>query len=150
MTTEPDAPPTSLEAKVAAILNARELAINMGSAEGVRTGMKFKVLAETPITIADPDTGINLGVVDREKVRVMAVEVQPQLAVCRTYHTRRIGGGSLYFGRQLEEMAAPPRTVVETLKADSSSFPPPLTEKESYVKRGDRVVQLSKEELNSE
>jgi len=139
-----------LEGKVAAILNARELAINIGSAQGVTVGMKFRVLAETPISVADPDTDTELGVVDREKVRVQAVEVQDRLTVCRTYQTRRIGGSSFFFNRALVEMNSPPITTVESLKADSSSFPPPLTEAESYVKRGDRVVLLSKAELNSE
>lgn len=149
MTTGPGATSSSLEGKVAAIINARELAINIGSAHGVKKGMKFKVLAETPITIADPETGASLGVVDREKVRVMSVEVQERLAVCRTYQTRRVGGQDFYLPRLLGA-AASPSIVFETLKADSSSFPPPLTERESYVKRGDRVVQLTREELSSD
>jgi hypothetical protein len=34
------------------------------------------------------------------------------------------------------------REIVETLKAEDSSLPPPLSEEESYVKKGDRVIQL--------
>jgi len=141
---------TILQGKVAAILNARELAINIGSVAGVTTGTKFKILAETPISIVDPDTQVQLGIVDREKVRVIALEVQEHLTVCRTYRTHRTGGGPLSASRMFEDLSSPPRTTVETLKADSSAFPPPLTEEESFVKRGDRVVQLTKAELNSE
>jgi hypothetical protein len=36
----------------------------------------------------------------------------------------------------------PRREVPVTLRADKESLPPPLPEEESYVKKGDRVVQL--------
>jgi hypothetical protein len=137
------------EGKVAAILNARELVINIGSAQGVDLGMRFKVLAETPVAVTDPDTFMPLGVIDREKVRVQTVEVQENLSVCKTYQTRRIGGQNYLFGSILGQIGDAPRTVVETLKADEASFPPPLSEAESYVKLGDRVVPLTTDELRS-
>jgi hypothetical protein len=65
----------SVEGRVANVLNARELVINIGRDDGVRRGMKFKVLADTPTEITDPETERVIGVIDREKVRVQATEV---------------------------------------------------------------------------
>ncbi|MBE7553223.1 MAG: hypothetical protein HS126_19305 [Anaerolineales bacterium] len=138
--------------KVATILNERELAINIGSKDGVTEGMKFKVLADQPADILDPDTGANLGSVEREKVRVMATEVNEKFTVCRTYRKEYIPGGPLHgtFSSLLKSygLTDPPREIIETLRADDKSLPPPLSEEESYVKKGDRVI-LVVEEDNS-
>ncbi len=132
-------PSGSLEGKVAAVLNERELAINIGSSHGVTVGMKFKVLAEKPIELQDPDSKEELGLLDREKVRVEAIDVKPKFSVCRTYRTRTVGGINFSFIDIMSER----REVPETLKAQDAAYPPPLSEEESYVKRGDRVVQLT-------
>ena len=139
MTEEQSPRENPIEGKVASILNERELAINIGRCDGVRRGMKFKILAETPTEISDPDTGENLGIVDREKVRVQATEVQERFSICRTYKTRHVAGGLF---PSLSWLVSEPREVSETLKAEDSSLPPPLPEEESYVKNGDRVVQV--------
>lgn len=134
-----------IEGKVAGVLNERELVINIGSLQGVKRGMKFKVLASEPLVIYDPETGEKLGMLDREKVRVAAVEVHKRFSICRTYRTRKVGGNSLYAATLLKQLA-PPREEPETLKAYDSAYPPPLSEAESYVKRGDRVVQIEEDE----
>lgn len=128
-----------LVGRVAMVLNERELAINIGASDGVEVGMKFKVLADEPTEILDPETDELLGSIDREKVRVQAREVQERFSICRTYIIRRVGGGPFY---GLSGLLAPPREIPETLKAEDSSLPPPLSEEESYVKKGDRVVPL--------
>ena len=56
----------AIEGKVAQVLNAQELIINVGRNGGVVEGMKFAVLAETPLAVKDPDSGALLGEVDRE------------------------------------------------------------------------------------
>lgn len=134
-----------IEGKVASVLNERELAINIGSEHGVTAGMKFKVLADKPTEILDPESGESLGSLDRDKVRVKAVDVQARFSVCRTYKTRYVGGGAFY-SAFANVLVAQPREVVETLKAEDSALPPPLSEEESYVKKGDRVVQLLKDD----
>lgn len=136
--------PLLIEGRVAAILNERELAINVGGSDGVKEGMKFKVLAETPAEVRDPETNEILGVVDREKVRVEAVEVQERLSVCRTYRTYRVGGNLA--AAAYDALFSAPRDVAETLRADESSFPSPLPEDESFVKKGDRVIQLLRDD----
>ena len=52
-----------------------------------------------------------------------------------------IAAGPFYAATTLR-MFNPPQQKVETLKAEDSALPPPLSEEESYVKKGDRVIQL--------
>ena len=133
-----------IRGRVAQIISSRELAINIGQEHGVQAEMKFAVLAATPLEIRDPDSGEVLDTIEREKVRVEATTVRPKVTVCRTYQTRHVPGGPLYYLARPAYMDPfrPPRTVVETLTADQESYPQPLSEEESYVKIGDPVVQI--------
>jgi len=131
----------TIEGKVAAILNERDLIINRGSDAGVKEGMRFQVTGkEKPIT--DPDTGEVLVHLPVEKIRVKIVEVQPKYAIGKTYQTYvvNIGGiapdfSSLFRSRQ--EV-----TRVRTLRSDDSIALAPLDEASSFVKVGDPVVQV--------
>jgi hypothetical protein len=128
--------------QVAGIINERELAINIGSKNGVLDGMKFSVMAKEAIEVYDPETKEKLGMIDREKVRVMATEVKEKFSICKTYRkwasisASMVSIGSLFAG---------PTERQETLKVNDSSLPPPLSEEESYVKIGDRVIQIIEE-----
>lgn len=137
-----------IQGNVAGILNERELTINLGLERGVVPGMKFKILATEPIYVKDPKSGDILGTVDREKVRVIASEVQPKFTICRTYRKKTVGTNSFMEMVMINNILAnsPKREIPETLKAKDSSLPPPLSEEESYVKIGDRAIQLKKEE----
>ena len=88
-------PKARLEGRVASILNARELVINIGSNTGVEQGQKFAVLAATPLQVTDPDSGAMLDEIDREKIRVEAHEVRPKITICRTYRMKGGGGFAL-------------------------------------------------------
>jgi hypothetical protein len=129
-----------IEGKVVTVLNERELAINIGAEAGVRDGMRFKVLADEPAELTDPDTGEVLGSYEREKVRVEAIVVQSKYSICRTYAYTLVGGTTAF--RIADLFASKPREVYETLRADDANLLPPLSEEESYVKRGDKVVLL--------
>lgn len=137
-----------LQGRVAQILSAREIVINIGSANGVIAGMKFAVLAEEPMKIVDPETDELLDVIDREKVRVEVSEVRERITICRTFRTKVVSSGrgrfSDYILRTLEmqEMYEPPKRVVETLRVEDSQLPPELDPEESYVKVNDRVILL--------
>ncbi len=135
-----------IEGKVAGILTERELAINAGSDQGVAPGMTFQVMAETPTEIKDPNTDEVLGSIIREKVRVRATRVEAKFSICRTYKVRRIGGGGLGDLSGLGDLFNPPRKVPETLKAEDADYLPDLPEEESFVKIGDRVVQILDED----
>lgn len=133
-----------IQGKVARILTARELTINIGYNNSVREGIKFKIMAKDVLEISDPDTGVNLGILDREKVRVVATEVHDKFSVCKTYMKRTTPGFKF---PDLSNILIPSREVYETLKIDDGSLPPPLSEDESYVKAGDRVIQLLEEDV---
>jgi hypothetical protein len=137
-----------LQGKVAKVLNEREVAINIGQAQGVRKGMRFAILAATPEEISDPDTGEALDIVDRTKVLVEATEVRPKITICSTFRTTTIPGGGFATGYALSRLFAQPQEVFETLRAKDSSLPLPLSPEESYVKIGDRVKQVPKVESN--
>jgi len=132
-----------IEGKVAGILNERELTINIGLKNGVFEGIKFGILAKEPIEIYDPETHEKLGMVDREKVRVIAAEVKERFSICKTYKKWTTVGSTF---ASIAGLMAAPRVKHETLKVNDSSFPPPLSEEESYVKIGDRVIQVKEED----
>lgn len=133
---------TLLEGKVAQVMNERELVVNIGAHDGVSRGMRFAVLAPEPIVIRDPDTGDELGVVDRPKVRVRATVVSERFTICSTYETRWVGD---VLGAGLFDPKSPARQETKTLRASDSSYPPPLSPEESYINIGDRVVQIESE-----
>jgi hypothetical protein len=141
---------------VAQILSERELIINVGKKHGVSMGMKFAVLAQSPLDVIDPVSGEKLDTVDREKVRVEATEVREKITICRTYRKYRIGGeaslppwysalwsGSSALTGLLPRQPEPPREVLETLRASDSSLPKPLSPEESYVMIKDRVIEIN-------
>jgi hypothetical protein len=132
----------ALEGKVATIVSVREVAINIGQAQGVAEGMVFAILAQSPLAIKDPSTGKTLGQIDREKVRVKATEVYDKFAICRTYETYRTAGLlDPSFGTMFRSLSIS-QDRVRTLKVEDSELPPPLSPEESYVKVGDRVRQV--------
>ena len=136
-----ETPERRLEGRVAAILNARELVINIGAEDGVKPGQKFAVLAATPLEIRDPESESVLDTIDREKVRVEAHEVRLKITVCRTYRMKGGFGGMLGASHIIADMMGSP-AVLETLSVKDSNVPPPLPEEESYVKINDRVISV--------
>jgi hypothetical protein len=134
-----------IRGKVARLLNSRELAINVGSVDGVVVGMYFEVLDPKGDDIRDPDSGKILGSIDRPKVRIRVVKVQDRLSVASTYKERQInvGGRGPSIGIGLSDLFMPPKyiTKYETLKTDEKTWED-LDEQESYIKTGDPVVQV--------
>jgi hypothetical protein len=132
-----------LEGYVAAILNERELVINIGSNQGVAVGMKFKILANSPTSIYDPISKERIGELNLEKVKVKCTKVEEQFSVCTTYVVHRYSGiftATSQFQKMFED-----REVVETLRIDPAYKPAPLAEEDSYVKIGDRCVEIFEE-----
>ena len=144
-----------IQGKVARILNSREVAINRGSTNGVKVGMKFDIMSDKKEDIRDPDTNEVLGSIDRPKVRVTISYVEEKVAVASTYKKTRVnvggtGGAFVPFGARDPLMSSfsralsPPKWVerVETLKTSEQTWED-LDESESYVKTGDPVVQVA-------
>lgn len=133
-----------LQGKVARVLNSREVAINIGSANGVEIGMKFDIMSDKKEDILDPDTSDVLGSLDRPKVRVSISYVMDKFAVASTYKTRSVNvGGVGGIGPSFAKLLSPPKWIetVETLKTSERTWED-LDESQSYVKTGDLVVQV--------
>lgn len=141
-----------IEGKVAQVISERDLAINRGSSSGVKTGMLFKILSSEPSEVRDPDTNEVLGKVDISKVEVEVVSVQDNLAVCRTFKKttvpgkpKRLGAAST-FASLNESIFGDPGTPdserYQTLRSDESFVVNELDPEGSFVKRGDRAIQV--------
>ena len=135
-----------IRGKVAQILNSREIAINVGSTDGVVVGMYFDVIDPKGEDIKDPDTDEVLGSIDRPKVRVRVTRVKERLSVASTYREKRVNvGGRRQFG-DFSRVLMPPKWVTkyETLKTEEKTWED-LDEERSYVKTGDPVIQIIEE-----
>lgn len=140
-----------IKSKVARVLDSREIAIAAGSQQGVKIGMYFDVLDPKGEDILDPDTGDVLGSINRPKVRVKITQVQQRLSVASTFKKVKInvGGTNDEFEKLLASIgplsrALMPREYVtkyQTLKTDEKTWED-LDEEESYVKKGDPVIQV--------
>ena len=137
-----------IESKVAKILNNRELVINRGSDHGVEQGMKFKIMGSE--VIRDPDTDEELGLIEREVIRVKAVDVQPRFAVAQTYQTYQIGSDFAQRTAQSIETAlatlARPVTKVRTIRTDKSASEL-TTDAWAFVQVSDGVIELGEDEM---
>lgn len=139
-----------IRGKVARILNSKELALNLGSKDGVKPGMFFDILDPIGEDITDPDTGEVIGSLERPKVRVKIIRVQERLSLATTYRKKKInvGGSGLgsptrFAGSALTGLFLPPefQTWQETLKTREKTWED-LSEEDSYVKTGDPAVQV--------
>ena len=134
-----------IRGRVAKILNARELLINRGSADGVEVGMRFAVLDPEAENVKDPDTGDSLGSIFRPKVSVEVTEVEPHLSLAATYRksTVNIGGGGALASSALSKLFEPPNYVerYETFRSSEQTWEA-LPESQSFVKVGDPIVQV--------
>ena len=124
-----------IEGKVAKILNLRELVINRGSEDGVEVQMRFEVVEESQ-EVLDPDTEEVLGEFRRVKVRVKAAEIYPRFSIARTYETYKEAN----FAAGLSNITRPRKiTKVKTISTSSDAV---YEEGKSYVKIGDKIVQV--------
>ena len=137
-----------IRAKVARVLNSREIAITAGDKEGVAVGMFFEVMDPKGEDITDPDTGDILGSIERPKVRVQVTQVQDHISVASTYKKEKVNVGGIGSGLlgdfgAVSRALMPPKYVTkyETLKTDEKTWED-LDEEKSYVKTGDPVVQV--------
>lgn len=131
-----------IHGKVASVLNEREIAINVGTTDGVIVDMLFDVMDPRYSNIKDPDTEEVLGSIERSKVRVKVIEVQDKLSLATTFRTEEV-----QIGPRVSDFAVPSGgwiTKSETLKIGGKlgDAPDDLEESQSYVKTGDPVIQV--------
>jgi hypothetical protein len=101
-----------VKAKVAAVLDAYQIALNVGADEGVDIGDRVDLWNNTQVT--DPDSGTVLGTVRTQKLRLELIEVQDHLSVARVY-SPPINFGELIFQRP------PSKTINVPGKANQSN-----------------------------
>lgn len=140
-----------LRGKVAAILNKRELVINLGIDDGVQEGMRFVILNSKGVDVRDPDTGEILGSVEVPKTIVKIVRADgPHLAVARTFRTipgspgirASLASAEVFGGRPArpETLAISPGTELRS----------ELRDEESFVKVGDVALETRGDEYDEE
>ena len=138
-----------IRGKVAAILNTRELALNIGKDDGVELGMRFAIMNRKGVGITDPDTGEVLGDVPVVKTVVKVTRVDGEhLSTARTFRTipGRSGIADILAGTS-SIVGTPART--ETLAIDPSRADVvEIEDKDSYIKRGDVAVQTVGDEYD--
>ena len=131
----------TIRGKVAAILNERDLVINKGGNDGISEGMPFQV-TQPDVPVIDPDSGAELGVLCRDKIKVKVVEVHPQFSVAKTYET--YSAPDLSLGRSepggVQRMVTRARKIL-TEKSDPKTVVIGATG--STVNIGDPVIQIT-------
>ncbi len=141
-----------IRGKVASLLNSREIAINIGYANGVTVGMYFDVMHLESGEIRDPDTAEVLGSIVRTKVRVRVTEVQEKLAVASTYERATVDSPASFgpFARSLMPPSWITKYEIETLRKSDKFSPVDIDGDDSDVKVGDTVVQVIEDEVERE
>ncbi|NYI78430.1 hypothetical protein [Nocardioides panzhihuensis] len=139
-----------IEGQVAALLNKRELALTVGEADGVTPGMRFVVLNSKGVGIRHPETNELLGDVPVPKTIVKVTRVQgAHLSIARTFRTipGKPGLADVLMRTNTSFAGTPDR--VETLAIDPSKADlVEIDDEDSYVKRGDPVIQTTGDEYD--
>lgn len=105
----------SVTGRVALVEDDYTLVINRGAEAGVAPGMVFAVYDRTGRVITDPDTGRELGTIQREKLRVRVFDVQALFARAHTF----VETDDFYGLLQLPFVAEPPEDVVSVDVGDA-------------------------------
>ena len=130
-----------IRGKIAKVINSREVALNIGAAHGVESGMLFEILDDGGSEVRDPDTGELLGLAERSKIKVLITRTYDKFAVAHTYRRKEVNVGGR--GALLGEY---PKWEIhyETLKSQGGfeRAVEDLDEKGSRVAIGDPAVQV--------
>lgn len=131
--------------KVADLIDHRTVALNIGTKDGVKKGMKFQIYDPKGKVIKDPDSGKVLGknVIKKHKIEVVIVEDQYSTASTYVFKRVNIGGYGNLGITNLSKMLTPPKYVdeYETFEVDPHTKKK-ISEEQSSVKVGDIVEQI--------
>ena len=133
-----------IRGKVARILNAQELAINVGIAHGVHVGMYFDVLDVNGQVIKDPDTNEVLGSIECPKIRIKITQAQEKFSVAVTHRKKHANTSTI--PNQRTNVLGPyarflmPPSWVQKYEAPWTNDKP--DEVNSKVQTGDPVLQV--------
>lgn len=117
--------------KIVKIVDSETIVINGGSDNGISIGDSFEIF-ETGQEVIDPDTGESLGTLDNVKETVRAINVFPQLTICRHTIKRSLVPSELI------------RETIKTLNVDATQISGGLSS-DTVIKLGDKVRLLNEE-----
>jgi len=120
---------SSITGKIAAVVDATTLVLNVGQDQGVREGMIFAVVAAHQ-QITDPDSGESLGHWEDVKARVVVTHVQERMCTARPPLAEGTASGTLSemmvrhsFGEYGDRSAASARIALEVVQGTVSGKP---------------------------
>lgn len=94
------------------MLSSSEYVLNKGALDGVSEGMRFQVSDERLRNLVDPETGEDLGDIERDKGLVEVVAVGPKASLTETVEQR-------YADRSLSKIfLSHPRGILDADGAD--------------------------------
>lgn len=138
-----------IRGKVARVLNKYEIAMTVGTADGVTVGMCFDVMDAYEQDIEDPDTGEVLGSIERSKIRVKVIHAQQKLSVAAAspyLSARQMSSSEIRSSGTLGPFARslmPPAWVTKyDTEEQKRKTKDSLKEEYSYASIGDPVVQV--------
>lgn len=108
--------PEARRGKVARVINANRLVINLGEVHGVEVGSIYAVLRPENEQITDPETGEYLGEIELEKIRVRVSEVQQKLSIATPYRKVLTGGAA-------GDLFGPRKEVPERIELSRDEIP---------------------------
>lgn len=121
----------TIKGHVAKVLSNRDLVLNIGIRDGVKTGMEFHVVDE--VVAKDPKSGRDLTPIRITKARVMTKEVVEDACVASTFRVPAVGSSvSETLSRLLD---APERMVIKQSVEEDPAW-------SRLVQVGDTVVQF--------
>lgn len=138
---------TSVHGRVAKIISDREVILNKGYKQGLFEGAYVTVTDPSTQSIKDPITGEELGDFKRITAVLRVAECTENLALAKTFRTKRVRvGGGMGMGNIGEMLAAPKyETKVETLRFDPQEGLP-ISEEESAISTGDPFETIPEED----
>lgn len=117
--------------RIVKIVDSETIVINGGSDNGINKGDSFEIF-EIGQEVIDPDTGESLGTLDTTKDTVCAVNVFPQLTICRHIIRKSLVPSELI------------RVTNKTLNVDATQISGGLSS-DIVIKLGDKVRRINKE-----
>lgn len=140
---------SQLRGKVAALLNRRELVLNLGTDDGVEVGMRFAILNSKGVGVRDPDTDEPLGDVSVAKTVVKVVRVDgPKVSVARTFRVIPGTPGIAEFLAGTNRLAGSKSRTETLILGPDADLQAELSDEDSYVKVGDVAVLTLGEEYD--
>lgn len=128
----------ALYGKVLRIFDETSLLIDLGKEEGVERGDRFVVVEKGP-TIAEPESGRELGELELVKIELVAADVQERMSVLMTELEEEPSGGLPLSARMVRDSVKGERGAGRRIRMTVAPGEMEGRPSTSPVRRGDRV-----------